>query len=551
MEEQNKQTERDAELDEFWEIDALLPKRKTPPPRRDIDPVDLELDPPTRKDGEEVVIRQTESLKIPQEPRFIPPHYAGEYENRPKPAFSYSPDSLFLRRVDLYSKGSTYRCYEDFLKTAKQLREVKAKPCAPVPFISYVPQYAELNSAQKNWYLWWRERLWQGEALQTDYSYVLLYLYELVNLSDTLPPEDIQKELLSVWIFYRKVFPQLTEYLAEWICDHALIHQIKSPDCPMEERSELMRHCVLKEFYLSQGNDDGALARCLLSFAASYDYRKSKFYTKETAALFDATMQKVMEIVIDPNGSTRDLLKFSTGEEGKIARDAYAGAICSYGIRKRIEVSYSSFFHAHETRFLINDVIKYTENHLRAHLEIRSRLSLYALPTALREVIDRYFEQYLPPRKAEPKQTSSEPPAYEKLYDLPQKEFSLAEAAEIEKRSWDTTKRLVEAFEEELEPSEEPTIEIPASAETEPEETDGFAKYLPFLRAIYSGDALAQKDAARALGKLPDVAVDEINALAADLYGDILLTEGENGRYEVIEDYRPVLEELLKEGDTK
>lgn len=546
MEEQKKQ----AELDAFWEIDALLPKRKNVPVRRDTDPVDLELEPPDRK-GEEVVIRQTESLKIPQEPRFIPPHYAGESENRPKPILSYSPDSIFLRRVDLYSRESTYRCYEDFLQTAKQLREVTAKPCPPVPFFSYVPQYNQLSSAQKNRYLWWRDCLRRGEALQTEYSYVLLYLYELINLSETLPPEEIQKELLSVWISYRKIFPQLKEFLAEWICDHALIHQIKSPDCPIEERAELMRHCVLKEFYLSQGNDDGALARCLLSFAASYDYRKSKFYTKETAALFDSTMQNVMETVIDPNGSTRDLLKFSTGEEGKIARDAYAGAICSYGIRKRIEVSYSSFFHAHETRFLINDLIKCTENHLRAHFGIRSRLSLYALPTSLREVIDRYFAAHLPPQKAEPKQTSSEPPAYEKLYDLPQKEFSLRDAAEIEKRSWDTTKRLVEAFEEEPEPPAEPAPQVPVEPPAAPEETGGFAKYLPFLQAIHAGDALAQKDAARALGKLPDVAVDEINALAADLYGDILLTEGENGRYEVIEDYRPVLEELLKEGDTK
>ena len=151
-------------------------------------------------------------------------------------------------------------------------------------------------------------------------------------------------------------------------------------------------------------------------------------------------------------------------------------------------------------------------------------------------------------RRAEQKRLPAETPAYEKLYDLPEKEFSLREAVEIEKRSWDTTQRLVEAFEGEPEPPEEPAPEVPATPQTEPEGTGDFAKYLPFLRSVRSGDASAQKDAARALGTLPDVAADEINTLAADLYGDILLTEAGDGSYEVIEDYRLVLEELLKEG---
>ncbi len=84
---------------------------------------------------------------------------------------------------------------------------------------------------------------------------------------------------------------------------------------------------------------------------------------------------------------------------------------------------------------------------------------------------------------------------------------------------------------------------------SEPGQTGGYAPYLPFLEAVRSGDAAAWQAAARKAGKLPGVLVEEINTLAADDYGDILLTETEDGSYAVIEEYRSVLDELLKKGE--
>ena len=154
---------------------------------------------------------------------------------------------------------------------------------------------------------------------------------------------------------------------------------------------------------------------------------------------------------------------------------------------------------------------------------------------------------------------------------LPQKPLSLRDAAEIERLSWDTTERLVEAFENE---GTEPIEEMPQYSQNTPEEafsvpspktqedflslpasmptpdggsdalSDAMQPYLPFLRAVRDRDAVAQKQAASDASSLIEVVADEINAIAADLIGDILLEESD-GVFAVIEDYRDILDALL------
>ena len=144
-----------------------------------------------------------------------------------------------------------------------------------------------------------------------------------------------------------------------------------------------------------------------------------------------------------------------------------------------------------------------------------------------------------------------ERPAYEALYDLPTTELSLSHAEEIEQSSWDVTRQLVEAFEE---PQSEPT----AVAEEPPQEAEIVAQddtdlavalkpYAALLCAIDRQDMTQVKEIARQLGKLPDALVEEINTLASDVFGDILIEENEYGGYTMIEDYREEIASLLKQ----
>jgi len=549
---------RAEEMDRFWEIDALIPPKKAPRYPSDTEAVEITLDTPEKAAEER-------SREIPIPPpasdaprrRFIPPHTA-EAERRAVADEEYIPENALIHRVRLFRWRSTYRYYETFARDAMRLRDVHGVECPRVSFFSYVPQYSQMSRQQLEWYLWWRENLRRGICRETDYSYLLLFVYEIINLSGETDAGLSRELLCRVWVNYRKTYPQLDSCLPEWICDYSLIHRLPPPEsCTGSLLREIMSHCTLKEFYVPSGDAD-VTVRALLTFCSNYDYRRSKFYTSERSELYDRAVVCALRAVAEHTAEDGKPFLTAGMDDSKLVRDAYAGALCSYRIKRRIEVEFCSFSRSHELRYLITDAVKYTENRLRAHFGVRSRLSIYALPTAIRVLLDRVLDELLPARDAtstkKKREEAAREAAYERLYDLPRKELSLADAAEIERLSWDTTERLVEAFEEAESEEERLPEPLPAMPEeclpsevASCEDGGAWTPYLPFLRAIRAGDSAGQRAAARAAGLPLEVLADEVNALAAELLGDILLEEDGDG-YAVIEDYRTTLESLTDEG---
>lgn len=64
--------------------------------------------------------------------------------------------------------------------------------------------------------------------------------------------------------------------------------------------------------------------------------------------------------------------------------------------------------------------------------------------------------------------------------------------------------------------------------------------YTRFLRAVQDEDYAAQKVIAREMGKLIDAVADEINEIAVEIEGDILI-EGDGEGYLPIPDYLDLL----------
>ena len=92
-----------------------------------------------------------------------------------------------------------------------------------------------------------------------------------------------------------------------------------------------------------------------------------------------------------------------------------------------------------------------------------------------------------------------------------------------------------------------PVVQAEVVVEEMPQgEENAFSPYLDFLRAALEESASRQKAFAAAYGKPTDVIADEINELAADLLGDILL-ETDGIVYTVLEDYRDMAEEMVRQ----
>ena len=554
----DERKKRDEELDRFWDIDALIPKRHMPHPASDTETSEIVLEPKERREpaGEKIPAPKDEPKR-----HFIPPHTADEVRRQPDPEDEYTPDNALIRRVRIYPRKSSYRYYEGFARDAARLYEVRGGECPRVPFFSYVPQYTQMNRPQLEWYLWWRTCLREGAFPDTDYSYILLYIYEIINLPERINAQEARDMLCRVWVHYRDTFHQLDSYLPEWICDFSLIHHLPPPDiCTGDLLSAIMAHCTLKEFYVPLGGEDGYI-RALLTFCSNYDYRKSKFCTGDHAALFERAIKGALKRIVERMSQEGRLFSSAGMDDSKLVREAYTGALCSYRIKRRIEVEYCSFSRSHELRYFVTDVVKYTENKIRACLGIRSRLSIYALPVSTRETLDRYLQEILPAAKSPSRAKQQMSAEYEKLYDLPAKALSLSDAAKIEKQSWDTTERLIEAFEDVGEadptpfpenafslvqgPTALPQTDDASCAPPENGQMHVFAAYKSFLLAVHDGNAAGQTAAAREAGLPIEVLADEVNGLSADLMGDILLEE-DNGVFRVIEDYTDFLEEILR-----
>ena len=553
---------RDEALDRFWTIDELLPRKvstpRTPPQPHSTEPVELTLDPPagdTANGASPLTLTPTPknkpSAETPLVYHTIPPREAAEEKRRSAPIDTYHPEGSLIHTVRIYRWPSAYNYYERFMEDARRYLHTDAPPCPREPFFSYVPQYAQLTENRMRWYLYWRSQVRQGFYPDCDYTYLLLYLYEIINLSGTdIPPEEGLAALCAVWRGYRATYTRLDRFLGEWICDFCLIHHLPPPIEALGDEIETLVICsALKEFWLDHpGRAGGAYVDALIRFASNYDYHKSKFAAGENLALYDSHIPGALSYVVAAMADNRSHLLSGGGmQDSLLSRDAFGGALCAHENKYRIEVDYCCFTRSHELRFLVSDIIKYTENRLRAHLGIKSRLGLYALPNDVRALIDAYLQDVLPRKQAmtpAKRAEAAEEKRYAPLYEPLSTTLSPDRAAEIERVSWQTTQRLVEAFEEAEETPPDNELleeEAPAQAVCAPERGLLAAlsdlHLIDLLRAIIARDSTAAKAASAKAGMMLDAAVERINEAAIEAYGDILIEDDGHG-YTIIDDYR-------------
>ncbi len=597
---------RDQALDDFWDIGRLLPNQNRQPkytpaaPRKTPEAVEIDVPrigktPPPKPQAEPTIRTVTVEpvsavpLSFAHGEKTVISDRDGTHDtavsttkakaHEDTPALSYTPDSRLLHVVEIYEWHSNYHYFDQFVRDAADYAGLVGKEAAKTPFFSYFPQYAQLNRRQRAWYLFWREQVRAGIYPETDYAYILLYLFELINLPAEGETAELHRDLMAkVWVAYRKTYPQLDHYACEWLCDYCLIHQLTTPVIHLlPALGQILSMALLKEFYLSSmisvGNEQVniASAKILLAHCCQYDYKKSKFYSGEHQALFDSIIPRAVAAVFPELIGTGGQARRSDADrmlmpDAQVSRDAYVGALCAYSNKRRIKVSYISFSRSHDLRFLVGDMVRHIENRIRASILIRSRLTVHFLTPTLRKSMDEWLDRHLPaPEVAVRRAEMNRPrPEYEALYDLPHTKVSIESADEIEQSSWETTKILVEAFSEEDQPllpqetlRETPTTPVFAEPEPAPmPEATTLSEHLlltalgdraEFVRAVLRGDRAGQKAYCTAHKKLPDAVVDEINDLSVEheIY-DMIIEEDGRGGYRVIEDYRDMVAKMLE-----
>ena len=532
-------SEKRDEMDIFWDVSKLVPKKKPTMARFSTSGRTTEF---TVAGGDDVVKNKPKDERKINFDSFSVMPQSDEAESR-----RYIPqDSKLIKSVTVKPSRDRFDFYDTFRKAALIYYDYKCDRVDFAPFYSYKPQYSQMTNDQKHYYFYWRDEVRHGRYIKTDYSYVYLYAYEILNLPEKIGAEQGLPLLINVWRAYRKVLPRIDANFAQWVADYCLIYELPCPNTEVKDfLFDVINASTFKEFYLSDIESDGSGSSAMIAYLSDYDWRQGKYATGEHAEAYRENLHGAMQHVFASILSSDMLLH---AEAVTVKRTAFPGSLCTHSVKADLEIEYYSVSDSPELRRRVTAAVKYTENKLRACLGVKSRLAVKELDDDIKCIIDKYFEAEF--EWARKKKERENAPEYERLYDSAEERLSLSDALEIEKASWSVTARLVEGIAEYEEDEHEDPVS-PTQQDRSPTADGGVDRYglsgedVALLRAIADSDNAYLLDAKKR-GVLPESAVERINEAFADNFGDVIIEDDGMGNFTIIEDYYEEIIEWLQ-----
>ena len=519
-------TDLDKEKDDFWDLDKIVPKKK-------IDPSPF------------ATVSQVKEHNVSGGDNADSSERKLSFSNMP--ARSKTEDTVheyscggLIRRVTIKRTVDKYDFYGNFRKAALIYYDYKTPKCEFTPYYSYMPQYSQLNSQQKSYYFYWRDEIRRGHFIKCDYSYVYLFVYEILNLPDKIEPKDGIRLICRIWREYRKDLPRIDAYFSVWLQDYCFVHNLP---CPISEIRDFIFDVIagadFKEFYLSDslgGGADGIEA--MIAYLSDYDWRRTKYAEGENAEIFRNHMLGSLGLVISRYFKGGKAL--SSGEYSILKRDAFPHSLCTHAVKCKLEIEYLPLAKDEQLRALVTGAVRYAENKLRALVGVKSRLGIKDLDDDVRYLIDGYFDNIFEMERRRRERECA--PEYERLYDAEDKALSFSDADEIERASWTTTARLVVEDDEE---GDESDAEMSEEAFAKEESTSVSSDTEVCTLGLSLEDIAALSALVYDGGDVSDDLFERINeAFLESFIGDIIL-EHDGEKYTVIEDYREDVEKWL------
>ncbi len=478
-----------------------------------------------------------------------------------KAIFKYTPKNPLIKGIQVFTDNdcdSVFARDNLFMRERRALIDREGIEVPHVPFYSMMPRYSQMTKPQLRYYLWWRQNVRRGVWLECDISYVLLYAHELIACEDG----DKDAVLCDLCRLYKIQSGQrrMADYgIGNLICDFCILYDLKLPeDILGDKMSEFVAYSALPEFFIDISDRyDPELHKKLIYATSLYNYKKSKHYIGNEE-IFEKHVAGVLKSIFENDTSYAAISAFSSMAYGDVlsSRKPFFRISGLTTKHAKIKISYYplSFLQAPVT-----DAIRYTENKIREHLGIKSRLNVTTLNPDIRAVIDEYAAKNCPPMTRERQRAIIEEKSsheYDRFYDVPKTALSLDNAKSIEAESWRTTQILIETFSEEGSDEHEAipvrdtvapvTSSLPVTPEAHENDCsdgsvwDRFSNILggnvEFLRLCVDRRYGEQRSFASAHSTTADELCELVNSAALDIIGDILLCDDGDG-YALIEDY--------------
>ncbi|ARJ37729.1 hypothetical protein SporoP8_01815 [Sporosarcina ureae] len=184
-------------------------------------------------------------------------------------------------------------------------RGVKSKE---IPLHAYWTTFDSLNKEQKKWYFYWREQVLNGKYPDVDLSYIILFVYELLNYSFNQRAAFNISMVVRLHDNYVERLPKVRTYLSSWTAD--MLREVGENDL-MEEWTSSSSDYYMTPLYKQLKEKQNELARISFTKWKSHIqyYKETVFFTnhknkiyrvfKESFPLLQGVYQEQGEQLID------------------------------------------------------------------------------------------------------------------------------------------------------------------------------------------------------------------------------------------------------------
>ena len=287
-----------------------------------------------------------------------------------------------------------------FVEQARAYVDRTETQAEPVPFQQYWYTYEAMDTAQQQWYFYWRAQLRQGNRLPTDLSYLFVHIYEVINLVGFESPDEALSHLDEFWRYYRQLQPDLDRYLPDWIADFIIVHEL-APNA-LGWYGEVIKIADVKDFNLAieawvqAGDSYEAFPAAIFFELANFNPTESPFYRRFSKSNdLDLWYPRAMDAVDEGTRMNREMSLFEYYQPKYrtiVKREPFACAFHAYP-KTKIEVAAThNWMNAQSLRRWVHNCLKHADNILREQAGYRYRLKVTMLSDACKSVIEKALQ---------------------------------------------------------------------------------------------------------------------------------------------------------------
>ncbi|WP_078592943.1 TerB N-terminal domain-containing protein [Evansella clarkii] len=298
-------------------------------------------------------------------------------------------------KEETYSSGgirysvSVSHSGQEFIKDSYKYKGRTQNSAREIPFQTYWTTFKDLNDKQLKWYFYWRQQVLNKNYIDVDMSYIILFVYELINYSFNKKAAFNVSMMDTLYKKYVDRHTKLKNYLPAWTAD--MLYELNEPELAKEWGSPNERVPKLYDV-LEEGI---ALNKVTMNTWKEYfsNQRETAYFSENRTKVYNVfkeSMGFLEEIYQDNNQNLLDRW-FEIREERNV-RYVFRSAV----IGREVEAVHEYITKIQPTEVLVQEVnamIRLSENISRKMNNVNRGIKVNeeVLPIGIKEKMEARF----------------------------------------------------------------------------------------------------------------------------------------------------------------